>query len=201
MVWKASEREFREYEEKKNREAGGGGGESAHRSQNVRMNGKPVPDNRTIPANQQRERDLRTQKRKEQDTFEKRHPTAHKVIQGVKRVGSGAKAGMNRYVSSREEGQRRLSRATEEEREQYSDSWAGVPVWNTSTLPKRKSKKPSSRSGSSNDLYPVYLTNTLTGASYGGGLGGGLLGSTLPRKSTNLTHKKKKKTTTRRRRY
>jgi hypothetical protein len=195
MVWRASEKEYAEYQEKKNREAGGGG-ESAHRSQNIKMNGRLVPDNRTIPANQQAARDLRNQKRREQDTFANRHPTAHKVIQGVKRVGSAVKEAGNRYVSSREEGQRRLSRATEEEREQYSDSWAGVPVWNTSTLPKRKSKKPSSRSGGSSDYYGIRLTNTLTGASYGGGLG--MWGSSLPKKST--TAKRKKKPTTRRRR-
>ena len=205
MVWKASEKEFREYEERKAKEAGGGG-ESAHRSQNIKMNGKPVPENRNIPKNQQAQRDLRAQKRKEQDTFENRHPTANRVVQGLKKAGHAAKEAGNRYVSAREESHRRLSRATEEEREQYSDSWASQPVWGSS-LPRRKStrskskKKPSSRSGSSNDYYGISLTNTLTGASYGGGLGGGLLGSTLPRKSTNLSHKRKKKPTTRRRRY
>ncbi len=194
-----------EYQEmlRKSAQIRGGGGESS-RSQNVKLNGKPVPDNRGIPANQQAQRDLRAQKMKEQkaeaEKFENKHPRAHRIIQGVKRVGSAAKEAGNRYVSTREESHRRLERATHEEREQYSDSWAGVPVWNTSTLPKRKSKKPSSRSGGSNDYYGISLTNTLTGASYGGGLGGGLLGSTLPRKSTNLSHKRKKKPTTRRRR-
>jgi len=124
------------------------------------------------------------------------------VTSAAKKVWNAAGEGRDRYVGAREESHRRLERATHEERERVSDSWAGVPVWNTSTLPKRKSKskkKVSSRSGSSNDYYPVYLTNTLTGASYGGGLGGFGVGSSLPKKST--TTKRKKKPTTRRRRY
>src|SRR5208337_1231739 len=180
MVWKASEREYAEYEEKKK----AGAGQAGQRSQNIKMNGRPVPDNRGVPANQQAQRDIRNKARQEQDTFEKRHPTAHKIVRAVVGAGHAAKEAGNRYVSSREENQKTLARVGRQEHEEFSDSWVSQPVWGSS-LPKRKSKNPSLRSGGSNDYYGISLTNSLTGASYGGGLGGGLgmWGSSLPKKS------------------
>jgi len=178
------------------------------RSQNIKMSGKSVPDNRTIPKNQQARRDLNKKLREEQkpardkEEYEKKHPVLTKARRVAGKVHGAIQKTTSRYVSSREESHRRLERASNEEKERYSDSWVSVSPWGISSLPRKKSKnKPSSRSGGSNDYYGISLTNSLTGASYGGGLGGGFLSSTLPKKSTNPAHKKKKNPTTRRRRY
>ena len=172
MVWKASEKDYAEFQKKKAAQSGGPAPKKAGQMQAWRSR-KSRADEINAGAEES---------------------TKQKIIRGVVRAGSAAKRGINRYVSAREESHRRLDRATNEGRERVSDTWAGEPVRRSAPTRKRQSY----RSGGSNDYYPVYLTNTLTGASYGGGLG--MWGSSLPRGSTNPAGKRKKKTTKRKRR-
>ena len=171
-----------------------GGGGSKVEDQHIMRDGKPFKYPQKIPANQQAARDLRAQKRKEQDTFEKRHPRAHKVVSGLKKVGHAAREGANRYFEEEARSQRTAGEITRAGVESHRGTWInpGRPYHSIPGDHHRKPVRPM------NDIF--YVSVPPSAGHAGGGVGSlGILASTHP--GSSLPGKKKKTTRRQRRSY
>jgi len=186
MVWKASEKEFREYEEKKK----AGAGQAGQRSQNIKMNGRPVPDNRGVPANQQARRDLNKKLReqqkpaKEKKEYQEKHPILTKARRVAGKVHSAIQKTTSRYVEGSNEANKAHGAINRESKRGIEGTWVSQ-------------RQPSYGSGNDNYHSLWSVPSSVPGMSglMSGGFG---VPSTLPGSSIKKKSTKKKITPKRR---